>query len=312
MANGNPTLYPHIDVMKDYDIYRKSNPQDHDVHVKGIPYAFITTPKLNLSEANISRDNFLIHMQKEQPDLFEALTAKGSKISPFIKLLTNTFRGIDGKDLAARTLDINETFYGYKQTLPISIVDSQVGDTVTLRFEEFKYLPVVKMHKLWVEYTEKVRRGFFSPSEDAVKKRYIDYVSSIYYFVLDMDGETILYWAKYTGAVPISVPYSALVTDGKEHDIPEIGVEYVYSFKEDMDPSILMDFNKVSTLDSSGLKYSEDTFGKPSIPYMKNDMLPYNFTEEQIRSSKVLVVKQDAYRSDSVTPKNRYTLRFLN
>lgn len=308
----NFSLYPHIDLTREYDIYRKANPHDHDVYVKGIPYCFITTPKLNLSSLNYNRDNFLAYMYASEPDLYYSLTTHESKrVSPFIKILSNAFRGIDGKDLASRTLDVGETFYGYKQTLPISIIDSQVGDTMTLKFEEYKNLPITKIHKLWVEYTEKVRRGYFSPTEDALKKRYLDYVSSIYYFVLDFDGETILYYAKYTGAVPISVPYSELVTDGKDHDIPELSVEYVYSFKEDLDPSILMDFNKVSMLDTEGLKYKLEQPNVGWIPYMQDDLFPYNFTEEQIKASDVFVVKSDPYGTSSIHPKHRFKLKFF-
>lgn len=307
----NFTINRHIDIMNEYDIYRKSNPQDHDVYVKGIPYLFITTPKLNLIDANIKRDNFLIYLQNIEPELFSSLTTLGTKISPFIKILTNSFKGIDGKDLASRTIDIGETFYGYKQTLPISIVDSLIGDTLTIRFEEYKHLPIVKLHKVWVEYTEKVRRGIFTASDDAIMKRYLDYVSSIYYFVLDFDGETILYYAKYTGAVPISVPYNSLVTDGQDHDIPEIGVEYVYSFKEDLDPVILMDFNKVATLDAESLKYSDKQPNRGFIPYMTNDLLPYNFTEDHVAATKVLVTKSDPYDQSSLSPKTRFKLKFF-
>lgn len=309
---GNFKLYPHIDITKEYDVYRKSSPQDHDVFVKGIPYMFITTPKLNLGSINVNRDNFLAYMSVAEPQIFKSLTANGKTVSPFIKILTNSFKGIDGKDLASRTLDVGESFYGYKQTLPISIVDSLVGDTLTIKYEEYKHLPIVKLHKLWVEYTEKVRRGYFSPTQDALNKRYLDYVSSIYYFVLDFDGETILYYAKYTGAAPISVPYSELVTDGTDHDIPDIGVEYSYSFKEDLDPAILMDFNKVSLLDNEGLKYKVDQPNVGYIPYMTNDILPYNFTEEQIKFSNVIVIKTDPYDTSSLHPKHRFKLKFLN
>jgi hypothetical protein len=305
------SLYDHIDLLRQYDIYRKSNPIDHDVYVKGIPYVFITTPKLNLSEENVNRDDFLIYMKHVEPDLFKLLTTSGTTVSPFIKILSNAFRGIDGKDLASRTIDVGETFYGYKQTLPISIVDSQVGDTVTLHFEEYKTLPITKLHKLWVEYTEKVRRGTFEPSQDAIQKRYIDYVSSIYYFVLDFDGENILYWAKYTGAVPISVPYSELVTDGKNHEIPELSVEYVYSFKEDMNPAIFSDFNKVAMLNAEAMRYTTERAGDGFIPYTTNDLFPYNFTEEQISASEVLVIVTDPYESGGINPNRKYKLRFF-
>ena len=308
----NFKLFPSIDPVREYDIYRKSNPVDHDVYVKGIPYMFITTPRLNLNDTNTKRDSFLLYMKNYHSDIFNALNIENKKISPFIKLLTNSFRGIDGKDLASRTIDIGETFYGFKQTLPISIVDSQVGDTLTVTFEELKHLPVVKLHKLWVEYTEKVSRGLFSPSETAITKRFIDYVSSIYYFVLDFDGETILYWAKYTGAVPISVPYSSLVTNGFEHDIPELTVEYIYSYKEDMNPNILSDFNKVALLDGASLSYSTETPSKGFIPYLtQDDLMSYNFTDVSIKGTEVLVISQDARQPDSVTPKRKYKLRFF-
>ncbi|WCS68341.1 hypothetical protein Goe21_02310 [Bacillus phage vB_BsuM-Goe21] len=304
-------LYPHIDIIKEYDVYRRGDPKDHDVLVKGIPYIFITTPKLNLDKLNTRRDSFLMYLETLEPDLFNALTTNGKTVSPFIKILTNAFRGMDGKDLAARTIDVGETFYGYKQTLPISLVDSLVGDTTTVKFEEYKSLPIIKLHKAWVEYTENVRRGTFSPSKDAIKKRYLDYVSSIYYFLLDFDGETILYFSKYTGAVPISVPYANLATDGKEHDIPEISVEYSYSFKEDLDPAILMDFNKVATLDSEALRYSTEGSNKGVIPYTTNDLLPYNFTESNVKATKVLVVKTDPYENDSLHPKTSFKLKFF-
>jgi len=309
--DGNFALYNNIDLLKEYDIYRKSDPNSHDVYVKGIPYMFITTPKLNLSQDNIDRDNFLIYMKNIEPDLMNCLSTSGSTISPFIKLFSNAFRGIDGKDLASRTVDIGETFYGYKQTLPISIIDSQVGDTLTVHYEEYKHLPIVKLHKLWTEYTEKVRRGTFQPSREAIQQRFIDYVASIYYFVLDFDGETILFWSKYTGAVPISVPYGDLVTDGKDHDIPELSIEYIYSFKEDLEPGILSDFNKVSLLDADALKYSTERTQRGFIPYTTNDLFPYNFTEEQISGSQALVVATNSYDKANGMPKRKYKLKFF-
>jgi hypothetical protein len=313
MAEGI-SLYKHIDVFDEYDIFRKSPPTEHDVYVKGIPYVFITTPKLNFELANTVRDNFMQHIASEHPDIMKSLNGNGQSISPFIRLLTNTFRGMDGKDLAARTIDVAETFYGHKQTLPISIVDSQQGDTMTIKFEDFKNLPVVKLHKLWLEYTEKVRRGIFRPNEDAIKKRYLDFVSSIYYFVLDFDGETILYYSKYTGAYPISVPYSNLVTDGFEHDIPELSVEYAYSFKEDMEPAILMDFNKVSMLDNNSLMYQTGIPNAGYIPYrgVNKDLFPYDFTQTQSSFKMPIIVRFDSREKNSLNPSYRYALRFGN
>jgi hypothetical protein len=84
------------------------------------------------------------------------------------------------------------------------------------------------------------------PHSDSVANAYLDYMSSVYYITLSPDLQKILYWAKYTGVHPITVPHSSF--SGKRHSIeavPEISIEYQFSKKEEMNRTILNDLTKL-------------------------------------------------------------------
>jgi len=226
--------------------------------VKGIPYVFMTGPVLNLCEANVSTDSFLTYMAtstNENKEILRHLTNEnytdtlfgdlGGKNCDLIPLITNTALSIDIKDTVARTKEVGETFYGYKQVHPGSLVDSIVGDEISIKYLEMTNLPILKMHKAWQDYIEKVRRGQFIPSRNALDDGFIDYMASIYYILCDFDGETIKYWAKYTGVAPLNVPYSSLGGDLTSHEVPDITINYSYCYKEDMSVAILRDFNRI-------------------------------------------------------------------
>lgn len=281
-----------IDIINKYNAYKKFG-EGMDPIVKGIPFLFFTTPRLNMSDVNLSRDTFFYYLNDSEPEILKMLSygyrADGnSSSSPFIKLLTNTFETFNTKDTVARTKEVGETFYGMKQMLPGSIVDSITGDDLSIRYKDYKNLPILKLHKAWFDYIEHVRRGKFAPSLEAITKRYIDYVSSIYYFLLDFDGETILYYCKYTGVAPISVPYSAFNIDVGTHDILEYDINYVYSFKEDMNPSILIDFNKVAS--GNALTHQFEMQNRSFIPTIEESLYSNDFLENGGKNS-VLILK---------------------
>lgn len=302
-----------VNIIRSYDKF-KFNQKDYEPYIKGFPFLFITTPKLNLTDDNINHDNFFMYMKAYYPDLLYTLTTSdicsNALGSPFIKILSNSFKGLSGKDVSVRTLDVGETFYGYKETLPSSILDSKLGDTVNIKFNEYKDLLIVKLHKVWIEYIEFVTRGWFTPSEAAVNDRFIDYTSSLYYFVLDKDCETILFWSRYVGATPSSNPYSSLASNQGESDIAEISIDYTYSWKDDLDPGILIDFNKVSRLNYMGLKYGEES-PKSSFFNTENSYTEqYDFTEKT-DFNRVEVVKSTRKSPDITQSSDIFKLKFF-
>lgn len=276
ILKGDRPLLPSdmsINTATHYDLYKYWQ-QSSEPYVKGIPVAFFTTPCLNLTELNCNRSQYFSFVKGTYPDLYKSLTCMNLlagdttpiSTSPFIRLLFGGFKGLTGKDLTAKTIDIGETFYGYKQTLPGPMIDSMVGDTVTVKYAGEKNLHIIHLHKLWMEYIENVSRGFFVPFPELVKRSEIDYVSTLYYFILDFDMETILYFSRYTGIAPISNPYSALTATIGDHDIPELDIEYVYSYKEDLSTNILVDFNKIVQNNYHNLRGITNTSATHTIP----------------------------------------------
>lgn len=316
-----------LDLINKFDIHKFAVRQK-DPYIKGKPFMFMTTPKLNLSKQNISRDSFFQYMKNNYPELTKSLTydteSELHTSSQFIKLLSNNFLGLDGKDLTAKTFDIGETFYGYKQMVSGPYIDSIVGDMINIRYVEQKYLPVIQLHKLWMEYREHVGRGLMVPTKETIKNGEYDFLSSLYYFITDFDGSTILYYARYTGIVPVSNPYSSLIANYREgHDIPDISIEYAFSYKEDMNPDILMSFNKLIKFSPSDLMNVENSVKQVVIPYedeIKPLIQPTSVEQHETFASSwyrtqytyPMIVKSKMNANvDSIDPKTKFKLIFM-
>jgi hypothetical protein len=122
------------------------------------------------------------------------------------------------------------------------------------------------MVKLWITYIDNVARGAWSPSynlngsgvshssyEDShVYMKELDYAASVYVFKCGPDGEEIYYWTKYYGVYPISTGASALSYDAASgiNNNGQISINFKYSFKKDMSPISLIEFNDIGNLDS--------------------------------------------------------------
>ena len=249
----------HINELEYFNPYRLGNPYS-EMLVKGFPVIFVTTPLLNLNEQNISNDEFCKYMSTNNAGLFSTLNFNGfgsggngetlisaHTSSPFMKILSNKFVNIDIKDTSLASKTLGETFYGYKMELPGPMVDSINGGQFSITFQETRDLAIAKIFKVWTDYMENVSRGIFSPSNEARRQKILDYTTSVYYFLLDFDGESIQYYAKYTGCMPLNVPYSNFQQEvGGNHEPTQLGIDFNYSMKEDMNPAILSDFNMVN------------------------------------------------------------------
>ncbi|QPI17169.1 virion protein [Staphylococcus phage vB_StaM_SA1] len=244
-----------IHEIKSFNPYRMKD-KNSEIFNKGLPFIFFTAPRLNLVDDNLGREGFFLYLRAVKPDLLKSLNFSNagalSSGKPFMPILSNRFMGISIPDTQTTMKEFHETFYGYKQHLPIGNVNSLAGGEITVDFEENKEIDIIHLIKAWSEYIEGITRGYMYPSDDAKNKRYIDYTSSIYYFLLDFDGETILHYSKYTGCFPINVPYDVFSQNiGEDPEVPHVSINFAYSYKEDMNPDTLVDFNSVSTMATS-------------------------------------------------------------
>jgi len=199
------------------------------------------------------------------PELVRNLTygeSLGGTSSPWIKFLTNLFKGTNLKDLSMRTTEEYESYLGWKQILPGPNTDSYSADNgLAITFDETKNLDVIKFHTLWMEYIEAVRYGNHSPSVQMRMRRTIDYTSSLYFFILDFDMTKLLYWCKYTGVYPTNVPYSVLtpgdiVTKGPV----DVTINYAYQYKEELRPTVIYDFNSVAKFAHKVVGYGRGSY----------------------------------------------------
>jgi len=216
-----------------------------EVMDKGIPMIFVTTPMCNLKDENSRMDGFFSYMKTNRPNIYKMLSYSQSG-KPFIIPLHNYFKSVSIMGTQTNSREVNETFYGYKQNLPSTIVNSISGGEINITYRDNKDLDVLSLHKMWLDYTEHVSRGTMVPDRTLRNRKMIDYVSSMYYFILDHDLKTILFFSKYTGLVPSNVPFDAMSGDIHSREIVEYSIDYLFSYKEDMNPEILHDFNSIA------------------------------------------------------------------
>lgn len=267
-TNSN-TNNPQLDTLNKYNTYFTN--RYYDPFVKGYAFVFMTKPFLfiypsastdpykTLAYDNVCRDSYFSQyitgqtMNDQDRIIFEQLSfAKdfsgsdffiGNNFLPIITNLTNNF---EAQDVNLETIDSFETKQGYRMTLPTFTTASEAAGQFSIEFNESTNLDITKITGLWVNYINYISDGTFSANPEYVKARIIDYMSSLYYFVLDQDGKTIKYWSRYTGCYPTNIPYGNLSYSRGQTELHTVNINFNYTLKEDMKLEILEDFNKVS------------------------------------------------------------------
>jgi len=262
---GNDTDSGAIDLLSNYQKTRTGVETGIDYAETGICYIFITKPDLNLRKnpgsisvderKNISmeddsrlyntlQNSFIEYIAINYPDIIDSITCNKSTKNNFIPLLFNHFRSFSLEDHNMTEGNYSETWRGYSQKLPTTAAPSFNGGNFSITYDETNPPLITFLHKVWFEYMEAVKFNQMMPSMDSINRREIDYTASLYYFLLAPDGETIVFWGKYTGIFPQNVPYSSFSSgDISSRNLIQVTINYVYNHKEFLDPAILVDFN---------------------------------------------------------------------
>lgn len=250
-----------------YQSYRQGKEAGEDFYETGINYLFITKPNLAFTQNipkfqgkhgndpavyNTINSSFAYYIAQNYPKILNSLT-QTSNTPNFIPLLFNAFKSISLDEPNLETQQLYETYSGYNQTLGGTLSKSEASGNVSINFVEYQMPEVTFLHKLWVEYIDKVKKGYFKPLGDTIGNKEIDYACAIYYFNLLPDGETLSFWSRYIGAFPTNIPYSNFGTEVGAKNDANVNISYAYSRKESLDIEILRDFNNI--LDPSKTKY---------------------------------------------------------
>lgn len=215
---------------------------------------FFTRPDLNImtSASDMHKqakvDPFYNYIYKNQPNIIKFLTKYASSKHQFNPMISNNPKSFEISDEYIKTVEAGETYTGYKVFYGRNDIESKAAGEISINYIDDRNLDIYKMHKVWVDYISKVYRGEFSPKIKYKHNKTLDYAVAVYYFLLAQDGETILFWSKFTGVFPTNTSSSTFSWDKDTMTkMPEISIKYVYSFKRDLDPAHLAEFNALSS-----------------------------------------------------------------
>lgn len=217
-------------------------------------YIFITKPDLHIfsspsttSVLNPELGSYPIWQDAlvRYNDVLQQLqySASGSG-KPFINLLTNSIKSsVDIPDISTNDVQTSENIYGTFMTYRKSSLTSDEQHEFSIEFEDTKYTEVYMWFRLYDEYEKLKDLGMVTPpDEHYIINKILHDQMALFKFIVGEDGETLIYWAKMWGLYPKGVPRSAF-SDLSSGESLKMSVSFKAQFIDDMDPSILADFN---------------------------------------------------------------------
>lgn len=231
-----------------YNRFKMAFPDD--ILSKGYMHVFMTRPDVNYYDiagdnlrSEVGNDPFLKYMAGKKSQVVRQLVEANGDSHQFMMLLSNKAKGFTLTDDG-----INHDTYG-KSRSGYSVAygrrrDSELGGSLNITYRDNRDLDILNLHKLWVDYIVNVFSGKWTPKSEYIRNKIIDYATAVYVIVTAEDFETVLFWTKYYGVFPVSLPFSAISWEsGSTVTAPELSVTYAYSWKEDLNPIALAELN---------------------------------------------------------------------
>ena len=272
-------------ITKKYDRFKMPDP--NLPLQRGFPHVFFTRPNCNifddagkgeLTEVLTSKDIFKYILNYNIDLLYQLSGTGGGYGHDFMMSLSNLACSFSNSDEYITTGQYGSTYTGFKISYGRHDIESRTAGTCTIEFKDTRNLDIYFIHRLWTQYISGVYRGEIYPKSENIIKKILDYAGSIYYIVTAEDNETVLFWTKYYGVFPTTVP-SAHPSWGKGNVITseDFTIEYQYSFKEDCNPYTIFEFNHnsrvgkdtkfVPTYNPYTNSASDNWVGRPFITY---------------------------------------------
>lgn len=278
-----------------YNRFKIHNPNDA-LH-KTYSHVFFVRPDCNvlyrkgfgwkLPEGLEDNPNF-VYAYHKSPELLRQLINDAGYNHDFMLFLSNKARSFQLSDEFINFDTYGKTNTGHKVAYGKSNVESKTAGDFSISYVDDRDLHVFHIHKLWADYISNVYQGIFDPKENYMIDKILDYVANVYYIMTAEDGETVIFWSKYYGVFPVSIPSSQYSwAAGNTLTSPEFDVKYQYSFKEDFNPLSLVEFNMnsgptnyeyVPIISEGNYTVNSTWVGAPFIETFNNDSLaPYTF-----------------------------------
>lgn len=214
-----------------------------------LQYVFIVRPSCNIVDRGgditdeCKHDNYITMMVKTEPILAESLCDGFNNEHDFIPFLTGRVESLQVPDLSLKTYTLDQPYTNYRIPYPGTSIESVTGGSFDITFRETKTLKIHKLFNLWIHYISAVKRNTCSPKMIMMKENRFDYACSVYQITCLPDGETIVWWGKYTGCIPKNVANSDLSFNLRGGVEPRTSISFDYFMYEPHHPEILSDFN---------------------------------------------------------------------
>jgi hypothetical protein len=226
-------------------------PTLNDAFQKGYAHVFFTRPDCNILNAGtltlndaFAADPDFDYAWKNNSDLVKQLALDNGQTHDFMLSLSNKAASFSLSDEYINTDVYGKTYKGWQVAYGRNNVESKTSGDFNVTYNDDRTLHMYMIHKLWVDYISEVYQGRKSPRPQNIRDKILDYASSCYYIITAEDGETIIFWSKYYGVFPSTVPTTNLSwAQGNTVDPPKMDITYKFSFKEDMNPESLIEFN---------------------------------------------------------------------
>lgn len=219
-----------------------------------------------LQNSSPSNDPLFKYMLQKYPNILRSLTTylEGGD-HDFIPFLVGRTESLQIPNYSIKSYTINQPYTSFQLPYASHALASQTGGDFTIDFREDKEYRVHKLFQTWVYYIDAVTRNIFSPKMKHIIHNKLDYACSVYCITCLQDAETIVHWAKYTGAFPTEVPNSDISFNLRGTPNNKVSIPFAYFHQEALNPYILLDFNK-----NSHVRKPDKT---PYIPIYRSDTL---------------------------------------
>ena len=151
---------------------------------------------------------------------------------------------MDIPSLSATSVDTATNMFGVGFSYRGSSEESDDQVEFSLEFKDTKYLDVYYYFKCYEEYENEKHHGTIAPARPYIMNKIIHDQFAIYKFIVGEDMETIVYWGKFFGVMPMSLPRDTFSTDNFENGLT-YSINFKAAFYEDMRPEILSEFNNL-------------------------------------------------------------------
>lgn len=241
-------------------------PTPDSVLQKCFAHVFFVKPHCNIklsanqkSMDEASNDNAVfannpnyMYAASSSPEIIKELSYDGgNQTSDFSFILSNAAISFSLNDEYINTDTYGTGYTGYKVAYGKHGVESRTAGDFTVTFRDDRNLSIYRLIKLWDDYIDGCYTGTYAPKASTIDDHVLDYAGAAYYILTAEDGETILFWSKYYGVFPSTIPSNQYSwSAGTLISQITLDVKFNYSWKEDYNIQAISEFNYNSHLEN--------------------------------------------------------------